>query len=276
MAASKTKKELAFIQDLLIAPDWGERFASLIDEHVKAPKKGRLLYLGAGSGGHALGLRQRSTHEFELVCVDENAVGIEIARAKAVTLKVAAEFAAGSLDVLGHEDNKFDQVIGDFSLLAPERVAAIIAEAIRVAKPGAQVAFTLPTASSFGEFFSLFWEALFNSEFAEAVDLESLLNALPTVSQVEASAVRAGLEEIASFTQIEGFEYASGEEFLAAPLIADYLMKGWMASIPKGKQKRVTSELARLINAEGQDAGFLLTIKATIVVGRKRNESLGK
>jgi len=45
----------------------------------------------------------------------------------------------------------------------------------------------LATASSFGEFFSIYWEALHNSEFAEGeVDIESLLNALPTVSEVEA------------------------------------------------------------------------------------------
>ena len=36
----KSDKELAFLQDLFIAPDWGERFAELIDEHVTPPKEG--------------------------------------------------------------------------------------------------------------------------------------------------------------------------------------------------------------------------------------------
>ena len=45
---TKSEKELAFAQDLFIAPDWGERFAELIDEHVKLPKKGRAFYLNAG------------------------------------------------------------------------------------------------------------------------------------------------------------------------------------------------------------------------------------
>ena len=35
----KSAKELAFLQDLFIAPDWGERFAELIDEHVKLPRR---------------------------------------------------------------------------------------------------------------------------------------------------------------------------------------------------------------------------------------------
>ena len=37
----KTDKELAFLQDLFIAPDWGERFAELIDEQLKLPKEER-------------------------------------------------------------------------------------------------------------------------------------------------------------------------------------------------------------------------------------------
>ena len=54
MSADKSEKELAFLQELYVATDWGERFAALMDEHVELPKKGRALYVGAGTGGHAL------------------------------------------------------------------------------------------------------------------------------------------------------------------------------------------------------------------------------
>ena len=69
----KTDKELAFLQDLFIAPDWGERFAELIDEHVKLPDEGRALYAAAGTGGHAMALVERARKKLELLCVDENA-----------------------------------------------------------------------------------------------------------------------------------------------------------------------------------------------------------
>ncbi len=52
----KSDKELAFLHDLYVATDWGERFAELVDEHVKLPKEGRALYVGSGTGGHALAL----------------------------------------------------------------------------------------------------------------------------------------------------------------------------------------------------------------------------
>ena len=56
MSTLKTDKELAFLHDLFIAPDWGERFAELIDQHIRVPEEGRALYLAVGNGGHAMAL----------------------------------------------------------------------------------------------------------------------------------------------------------------------------------------------------------------------------
>ena len=61
----KSDKELAFLQDLFIAPDWGERFAELIDEHVKLPDEGKALYAAAGTGGHAIALQERAGKDVE-------------------------------------------------------------------------------------------------------------------------------------------------------------------------------------------------------------------
>ena len=73
----KSAKELAFLQDLFIAPDWGERFAELIDEHVKLPAEGEALYVAAGTGAHAMALHERAAEKLELLCVDENAECME-------------------------------------------------------------------------------------------------------------------------------------------------------------------------------------------------------
>ena len=63
----KSDKELAFLQDLFIAPDWGERFAELIDEHVKLPKEGEALYIAAGTGGHAMAMYERAGEKLQLL-----------------------------------------------------------------------------------------------------------------------------------------------------------------------------------------------------------------
>jgi len=253
-----------------VATDWGERFAELVDEHLELPEKGRVLYLGSGTGSHALALQERAGEKIALLGIDENEELLELARAKASAVKDRAEFHRGKLDDLDLPDNEFDCVIGDGSLVSPHRIQRMLGEMVRVAAPNATVALSLPTASSFGEFFSIYWEALHNcGPVDHEQDVEGLITELPTISEVEQEAQQAGLHEIDSWCQIEEFDYDSGEEFLNSPLIADFLMHGWLATLNEGDRKKVSDEIARVINEERHEAEFALTVKATLVVGRK-------
>jgi ubiquinone/menaquinone biosynthesis C-methylase UbiE len=266
----KSNKELAFLHELFIATDWGERFAELMDEHVKLPKAGRVLYLAAGTGGHAIALRERGRNALDFLCVDENEASLDLARAKSTALNERTEFRAEKIDQLALEADRFDLVIGDASLVHSERVPAIIAEMTRVAAPGATVALSLPTFSSFGEFFSIYWEALHNCSLLDhEADVETLITTLPSVSSVEELAEQAGLEDISSWTRIEEFDYDSSEKFLSSPLIADFLMPIWLETLPKDFYKQVVKEVGRLVNEERREAEFTLTVKATLVTGKK-------
>jgi len=270
MTIRKTDKELAYLFELFVATDWGERFAELIDEQIKLPKQGQALYLAAGTGGHAIALQERSAAKLNFLCIDENAESLELARAKAILLKDTTEFRHGTLDRLALPDNTFDLVIGDGTLVNSERIPAMLAEMSRVAAPGATVALTLPTFSSFGEFFSIYWEALHNRGLLDhESDVETLILTLPSVSTVEGMSEEAGLDEVESWTRIEEFVYDSGETFLNAPLISDFLMPGWMRRLPQASHKQVGKEVGRLINEERNEADFTLSVKATLVSGRK-------
>jgi ubiquinone/menaquinone biosynthesis C-methylase UbiE len=267
---TKSDKELAFLQDLFIAPDWGERFAELIDEHVTLPKEGEALYVAAGTGGHALALQERAGEKLQLLCIDENPECTELARAKATATNEQISFGTTQLDRLDLKDNLFDLVIGNASLVSRQRVRKMFSEIVRVAAPGATIALTLPTASSFGEFFSIYWEALHNSGLLDyESDVEQLINELPTVSDIEQLAEDEGLREVESFTHIEEFDFESGEQFLSAPLVAEFLMQDWLALVPDDKRAELFSEISRLINEERHEAEFALSVKATLVVGQK-------
>ena len=146
----------------------------------------------------------------------------------------------------------------------------MLAEMTRVATPGTTVALTLPTFSSFGEFFSIYWEALHNCGLTEhESNVESLISILPSVSAVEEMAEQAGLDEVKSWTIIEEFDYDSGEKLLNSPLISDFLMPIWLRTLPEGSYEQVVKEIGRLINEERHEAEFALSVKATLVVGRK-------
>jgi len=270
MITKKTDKELAFLHDLFVAPDWGERFAELIDQHLRLPAAGKALYVSIGTGGHAIAIRERAGDQIEMTCVDEKSEFLELAQAKATAANQEVDFRRVSLDSFPLDDNQYDLVIGEASLVARERVRDMFKEMVRVAAPGARVALTLTTSSSFGEFFSIFWEALHN---CEVVDLESkleqLISDVPTVTDVEAMAEDVGLDEVESWTRIEEFDYESGDQFLKAPLVSEFLMVDWLACVPDSLREKVSNEISRLINEERHEAEFSLSVKATLVVGRK-------
>jgi ubiquinone/menaquinone biosynthesis C-methylase UbiE len=266
----KTDKELAFLQDLFIAPDWGERFAELIDAHVKLPTEGKALYIAAGTGGHAMALQERAGSKLDLLCIDENPECLELARAKATATDEQIGFDTAKLDNLNLRDNQYDLVIGNASLVSPQRVRKMFSEMIRVAAPSGTIAFTLPTASSFGEFFSFYWEALHNNGLLDhESDVEQLITGLPTVSDVEQLAEDEGLKDIESWTRIEEFDFDSGEQFLSSPLVSEFLMHDWLALVPDDKRAELVNEISRLINEERHEAEFALSVKATLVVGQK-------
>ena len=266
----KTDKELAFLQDLFIAPDWGERFAELIDEHVKLPNEGKGLYMASGTGGHAMALHERAGSKLDLLCVDENPECLALAREKATATNEQIGFDIAELDNLKLRDNQYDLVIGNASLVSPQRVRRVLSEMVRVAAPSATIALALPTASSFGEFFSIYWEALYNEGLLDREsDLEQLITELPTVSDVEQLAEDEGLKDVESWTRIEEFDFESGEQFLSSPLVADFLMHEWLALVPDDKRAGLVDEISRLINEERHEAEFALSVKATLIVGQK-------
>jgi len=272
MSTQKTEKELAFLHDLYVASDWGARFAELFDEHLKTRVRGEALYVGSGTGGHALAFRKRAGHELAFVCVDESEERLELARAKAAAVKdEGTEFRHEQLDALTFDDGRFDLVLGDASLVAPERLPEVFAEMVRVAAPGATVALAVATASSFGEFFSVYWEALANTGFIEeAGAVATFINELPTVSEVEQAAAREALEGVESWTSKEEFDYTTGGEFLGAPLVSDFLLGRWLEVLPDDEARAaVLREVERIIDEDRRESEFSLSVKATVVVGTK-------
>jgi ubiquinone/menaquinone biosynthesis C-methylase UbiE len=269
MTSRKTNKELAFLQDLFVAPDWGIRFSELIDNHLKLPNEGQALYLAAGTGSHAIALQERAG-DLKFLGIDENEHSLELARAKAAAIKDGTVFRQSKLDRLTLPDNTFHLVVGDGSLVHSERIPAMLEEMARVASPGANVALMLPTFSSFGEFFSIYWEALYNCDLtSHESEVESLITTLPLVSTVEEMAEQSGLDGIESWTTIEEFDYESGEKFLTSPLISDFLVPIWLETLPEEIWEPVIAEIGRLINEQRHEAEFALSVKATLVVGRK-------
>lgn len=271
--STDNEKELAYRYDLFVAPDWEERFDTLAGENVEIPVEGVALEVNCGTGASAVELAGLVKDKGgEVIGVDPSDARLELARARASVLKldnIAFQTANGT--DLPFEEDRFDTVIGDGSLLGPAQIEATLVEMLRVARPGATVVLKITTRGSFDEFFSVYWEALHDCQLDEQAweRLELMINERLTVSAAEEMAARAGLRNVNGVTSKEEFSYESGADFLDAPLIADNFLSEWLSIVPKEDRAEVKRRISEVIDRERHDGPFDLSIKATLISGSK-------
>lgn len=262
---AKTQKELAFLRDLYVQDDWTRRFTELVDKHIDLSDSENLLYINAGTGGHALVLDEKFGEKVDIFASCENEDLLTISRDKSAAVRSGVDFS-----MLRFEDDAFDAVLADATLVPPSDIEAAIEDAVRVARTGGDVAVYMPGTGSFGEVFSLLWEVLFNEDLAEhGAHAERLITDLPSVSTLEAIAGRAGLVNVQTETVTEIFEFDNGADFVASSLVADFLMPAWLEPLEEDEKERVSEKLAQLIDAEDADLTFRFSVKATLLTGEK-------
>lgn len=261
----KTEKELAFIHDLYVTPDWTRRFTELVDKNLELGKAENLVYLNAGTGDHCFAIRERLDERTAIFGACENDDLLMIARDKAIAMRSDVDFST-----LVYEDDSFDAVIADASLIPPAEIYQFFDHAIDIARSGASVTLFLPSAGSFGEVFSLLWEVLFNEDLGEHGDAAAKkISEIHSVSAMKTFAKNAGLRNVRVETATEIFEFENGAAFVASPLVADFLLPHWIDMLNEDEKERVAEKLAQLIDAEDGTLSFRFSIKATVVTGKK-------
>jgi ubiquinone/menaquinone biosynthesis C-methylase UbiE len=262
---AKTQKELAFLRELDINDTWTKRFTDLVDKHLKFSGEENLLYINAGTGNHAMALREKIKDETAIFASCEDEHLLAIAHDKAIAIKADVDFS-----MIRFEDDAFDWVLTDASFLRSDDLSEAIHDSVRVAKSGGKVAVTLVAAGSFGEIFSLLWEVLFNEDLGEhGAAAETVVRELPTLSRIEEIAQQAGLVNLKTFSENEVFEYENGVEFIGAPLVADFLLPAWLESLDENEKEQVSEKLAQLIDVEDGNLTFRFSVKAMLLVGEK-------
>lgn len=262
---AKTQKERAFLRDLYIQDEWTKRFTDLVDKHIDLRDSENMLYLNAGTGGHAMAVSERFGEKTDIFASCENEDLLSIARDKAAAISSDVDFS-----VLRFEDDAFDVVLADGSLVHPAEVKSLVENTVRVARTGGDVSVILPSAGSFGEVFSLLWEVLITEEIAGyAAEIERLIAEIPTVSAIESIAERGGMVNIHTEMATELFEFENGEEFVSSPLVDDFLMPSWLATLDESEKEQVRKQLAHLIDAEEGALPFRFTVKVTLLTGEK-------
>ncbi len=268
--SDKTARELAFLRDLYIDNDWTARFTNVLDENLILPKEGKFLYVEPGSGNHLLELREKLAEEVEVFSVHEDIELLRIADAKAHAVKADIDFQRSEKNVLPFPDGEFNAIIADAALIPPQDLPGFLTEMTRVTETGGHVNFFLPTGGSFGEFFSLFWEALYSAELTDlGTRIEGFIKDIPTVSQVEEIAENTGLQDVKSTTKVEHFEYDNGGEFMNSFLMTEFLLPRWFGFLTDEQKEKIVPEIIRTIDEDRGEMTFRFSVKATLVNGKK-------
>ena len=262
---AKTQKELAFLRDLYIQDEWTKRFTDLVDKHMDLRDSENMLYINAGTGGHALAIHDRFGEKTDIFAQCEDEDMLTIARDKAATFRSSVDFST-----IRFEDDAFDAVLADATFVPPSDLSTFIEDSVRVARTGGDVAIFMPSVGSFGEVFSIMWEAFFTEELSEhAAGVEKLIAGLPTTSHIERLAADAGMVNINTQTAVETFDFENGAAFISSPLVEDFLMPVWLQTMDENEKERVNNKLAELIDAEDGDLSFRFSVKATLLTGEK-------
>lgn len=265
MRMGKSQKELAFLRDLAVDGEWTQRFADLVDKHFDLTEAENLLYINAGTGGHAIAIWEKFGDKTNVFATCENEEILKIARDKAAALRADVDFS-----MLRFEDDAFDAVLADGSLIKPADVEHFIEDVVRVARTTGDIAIFLPTAGSYGEVVSLLWEVLFNEDLGEhGAAAEKIITDVPSISRLEGLANTVNMVNVNTETAIEVFEFDNGRDFIESPLVADFLLPAWLDMLDEDEKERVTEKLAQLIDVEDADLTFRFSVKATLLTGEK-------
>ena len=260
---SKSQKELAFLRNLYVETDWTERFTDLFDDNFKFSDERKVLYINAGTGNHALALREKLGENVELWVMPENAELLSIAKAKADAIKADISFLSD------FPSEKVDAVLADASFVRPTELEDFLARIIKLSNK--LVIFFLPTAGSFGDVFSYLWETLLNADLLEKEpEIERLITEIPTVSKVEEMVESLGLTHLQTETKTELFEFESGADFVKSPLVGAFLSPAWFGFLNDKEKEQVKEKLAQTIDSDFDAINFSFSVKATLVAGEKK------
>lgn len=253
-------KEHAYIYDLYVVPRWRDLFDSMYREHLELPSEGRVLELNCGTGGWALELAGSVGERGEVWALDTTAL-LELAEAKrAVTKQQNIRFRP--LSELDELQSGFDLIVIDLTLLPLSREQLL--RALGLLSRGGRLVMKYLSRGSFDEFYSVFWEALFDCGMADEYlsRLEGLINRYATLEEMELYLKRAQMRSIRNYQQKEEFSFKNARDFLDSPLIKGYFLEGWLSILDSEAAVRVFQSLQEVIDRE---AGFEVSIKANLI-----------
>jgi len=222
--------------------EWGSRVAEAA--HIQPGQ--RVLDVACGTGVLARAVARRVGPEGEVVGLDINAGMLAVARQKAPQI----EWWLGPAEALPFEDNRFDAVVSQFSLMFFEEKKKALQEMVRVLRPGGRLAVavwdSLDNTPAYAAVTALL-KRLFGDEAANALRAPFslgdpvLLQSLFTEANIPEAKI-ATIEGVARFPSIKAWVYTDIKGWTLADMIDDAQFEHLLTEAEKVLQPFVTPE----------------------------------
>ncbi len=265
----KSAKELAFIYDLYIVPNWREAFDAALEEILKLPKSGRVLDAGCGTGTFAFDLAVKMGDRGEVVAVEEDQERLKLALGKnSIKQLENLKFIQAPLDSISSLERAFDVAILDVSLFSPKQLQddleLILSDLKKTCIEDATFILKTATRGTFDEFFSVFWEALFELDL-ETEALDALILNRVTVDEAENFVKAAGFRSVESSTIKCELLFDDGKSFIEDPIIESYFLDDWLSIVEAREHSLVKASIVEIIDRVREGEKFDASFKVTLV-----------
>jgi SAM-dependent methyltransferase len=264
-----------------IYPLYAGRFADLLLASTGPRLTGSVLELGCRRGEitHEL-LRRHRGGKGLMVALEASPGRLSLARAR-----LGEATRSGQLFLRAHDpaqslpfaDETFDLCLSNLVLgEVPDRRAGL-ADLVRVARPGARLAVTLPLCGTFGEVLDLFDEVLLGLHHDEGRQALGVYRQSMPPGEVVARELEAlGLADVQVRLARWELLFASSREFFYAPLVEQGPLPRWKAIAGRGERMHaVFLTLKQSIDRYYAGRPFAVSVVAGCVYGHKPAAAAG-
>ena len=254
-------------------PLWSAPFGLKLLDVVDMRQALRVLDVGCGTGFPLVDLSQRLGATCTTVGIDPWVEALGRARRKLQTWGIGnVELVQGVAEAMPFDDASFDLVVSNNGTNNVDDEPRVFSEIARVARPGAQFAFTLNLPGTMCEFYDVYRAVLGEREDAGAaqkVDRHIHTKRKP-VAEVVAMVETAGFRINEMYEDEFSFRYTDGTTMLRHFFIRLGFKESWMAIPQRADTGEVFEEVENRLNDIAKKSGGLrLTIPWVCVDCRK-------
>lgn len=263
-----------------VYPLWGQPFADLILSAIEPRPHAQILEVGCAAGALSAELLRRFDGDSRIVALETSPVLQELARERLGDAHAGRRIHLRDWAARGRlpsADAAFDLVVANLALVDAPDPRALLADLVRVARPGAQLVVAAALRGTWREPLDLLREVLTKRRLEDARRaLEDYTRGFLEPGEITRALVAAGLGPVGAHLEQGELVFRSAREFFFAPVIELGPLPRWKQACGRGEAMQETFfSLKQSIETYFAGQAFAVSVLRGRFVGRKIGANAG-